>query len=383
MLVQDFLRRSTAPDPLADLTNQYAIKVNDYPADGIVLLNYNAFDSPKKHPITIECRSLILDRETFDVISRKFDRFFNFGEFEEFYHDFNFDNCHIMSKEDGSLVGVYYNPHTDKFSISTRSLANAELTNDYGFTWYKQILMAGGFKDDEDFQLRMRAVPDAQIWTFLFEYVSPYNRIVTPYTEPQLVFIGARRHTGEWMSKDVMIQYVHYFDSLSIRLPEFYDKPKNIQDVVERANELANLKEGFVLWDPDSNKRLKIKSDTYVLAHTLRGETKIPTDKNVFAMIFSGEADEFLTYFPEYETIFVKAQEQIFKFEYDITAAFYRIKHITDLKSFAQEAIKHPMSFILFAAYKNNKHPIKIFYELPEDKRINTMLKFTSGIKDE
>ena len=130
MQVQSFLRE--AKDPIKDLVDQYAIKVNDYPEYGVIMLNYNSFDSPKTHPITIECRSLILDRITFDVISRKFDRFFNFGEFEEYYHDFNFDNYHIMSKEDGSLIGFYYNPHINQFSISTKSLANAEGINNIG-----------------------------------------------------------------------------------------------------------------------------------------------------------------------------------------------------------------------------------------------------------
>ena len=117
--VQKFLRESTSENPLSELESQLAIKVNDYPEQGIAILNYHMLDSPKTHPITIECRSLILDRITFDVVSRKFDRFFNLGENPEFYSDFNFENCHIMSKEDGSLIGVYYNPTTERFSIST------------------------------------------------------------------------------------------------------------------------------------------------------------------------------------------------------------------------------------------------------------------------
>lgn len=375
MQVQQFLREFG----LQQLVDQYAIKINDYPDQGIILLNYNSFDSPKKHPIVIECRSLILDRETFEVISRKFDRFFNFGEFEEFYHDFNFDNYYIMSKEDGSLIGFYYNPHTNRFSISTKSLANAEGINSTGKSWYDQILTAGAFKDDNDFQVRMELIPNVKDWTFIFEFVSPYNRIVTPYTEDKLVFIGARKHSGEWMSKETMVEYVHYFESLNIRLPEFFEKPKSILDVVTKANELLNLKEGFVLWDPISNKRIKVKSEKYVIAHTMRGETTTPTLKNIFKLIFTGEADEFLSYFPEYEQDFQRARDSIFRFEYDITMSYYKFKVIEDQKTFALAVKNVPFSFILFTARRDNKHPIKVFYEFDVEKQVKIMGQFIDG----
>lgn len=379
MQVQKFLRESTAPDPLKDLTDNYAIKVNDYPEHGLVVLNYNAFDSPKTHEITLECRSLILDRKTFDVISRKFDRFFNFGEYEEYYHDFNFDNYHIMSKEDGSLIGFYYNPHNDTYSISTKSLAFAEGINAVGISWYDQILAAGAFKDAADFQTRMKIIPDSKNWTFIFEFIGPSNRIVTPYPENQLVFIGARKHDGDWMSKQDMINYMSYFESLNIRLPEFYEKPKSMTDVVKLANELSDLKEGFVLWDPLTNKRMKIKSRDYVKAHAVRGEFSAPTTKKILELIFTAEADEFLSYFPEYEAEFIKVRDDIFKFEYEITRSYYQVKAIEDQKSFALAAKELPFSFISFVARRDNKHPIQVFYELDLEKKIKTMVQYVNG----
>ena len=62
------------------LTEQLAIKVKHYPEEGIVLLDYHMIDSPKMNPVVIECRSLILHFDTFEVVSRKFDRFFNYLE---------------------------------------------------------------------------------------------------------------------------------------------------------------------------------------------------------------------------------------------------------------------------------------------------------------
>ena len=87
------------------LTEQFAIKVKHYEDERIVLLDYHMIDSPKMHPIVIECRSLILQFDTFGVVSRKFDRFFNYGEALEYYEDFDLPRSVIMEKADGSLIG--------------------------------------------------------------------------------------------------------------------------------------------------------------------------------------------------------------------------------------------------------------------------------------
>ena len=71
-------------DGLDRLTELFGIKVRRYPEDNLVLLDYNQIDSPKTHPIVIECRSLILALDTLEVVSRKFDRFFNLGEAPDF-----------------------------------------------------------------------------------------------------------------------------------------------------------------------------------------------------------------------------------------------------------------------------------------------------------
>lgn len=369
--VQKFLRESTAENPLSELESQLAIKINDYPEQGIAILNYHMLDSPKTHPITIECRSLILDRITFDIVSRKFDRFFNLGENPEFYSDFNFENCHIMSKEDGSLIGVYYNPTTERFSISTRSMANAEGNHILGDTWYNRIQSAFGFHSEDEFQNFWSSVPNAQKWTFIFEFIGPENRIVTPYKQTELVFIGASSIDGDWMKLDDMKFQMKWFSRLNIRLPEFYATPKTINDLIIQANELKDLKEGFVIWDPNTNKRQKIKSVQYIAIHAIRGENTLPTRKNIFNLIFTGDMDEFLTYFPEYTELFKSAQDEIFSFEYDLSSIWHQVKNIEDQKAFALAIKDVSRSFILFMAKKQNKHPIQVLHELSTEKKVD------------
>ena len=59
------------------LKQEFSIIVKE--AGDLLVLNYNQIESPKTHPIVIECRSLILDKQ-YNVVSRSFDRFFNLQE---------------------------------------------------------------------------------------------------------------------------------------------------------------------------------------------------------------------------------------------------------------------------------------------------------------
>jgi dephospho-CoA kinase len=64
-----------------------------------------------------------------------------------------------------------------------------------------------------------------------------------------------------------------------------YDVTKDLDALVEVADRLENLEEGFVVWDPKSGKRVKIKSKTYLIAHKLRGNDTVPTKKNLFMLV--------------------------------------------------------------------------------------------------
>ena len=76
MKVQKYLKEHG----LAKLQEEFSIKVKEYP-EGLLVLNYDQISSPKSNEITVECRALILDKD-FNVVSRSFDRFFNWKELD-------------------------------------------------------------------------------------------------------------------------------------------------------------------------------------------------------------------------------------------------------------------------------------------------------------
>jgi len=366
--VQKFLleQRELVKPPtecFAALTEQLSIKVKVYPENGIVLLDYHMIDSPKMHPIVIECRSLILDLNTFGVVSRKFNRFFNYGEALEYYQDFDLSHAVISEKADGSLIGVYW--HNGKWHISTRGMAFAEGDHPLGGTFRDKVIDTFGVTE-EVFQTVFNEYPKDT--TFVFEYTSPENRIVTNYNEPKIVILSANNGETEWSMEELNITMTK--TALNVRPLKTYSA-NDMDEVVNLANSLPNLEEGFVLYDPVSNKRMKVKSSLYVVAHALRGEDTLPTRKNLLKLFFTGELDEFVAYFPEWEDKAEAVSQDVNQAKWDLAVAWDDNKHIESQKDFALAIKDVKYNGILFQARKQNTDIANVWKSIPIEKKIS------------
>lgn len=77
--VQQYLQTKS----LEDLKTELGIKVAEHATLPLVILNYDQIESPSKtHPIILECRALVLNKNDWSIVARSFSRFFNFGELE-------------------------------------------------------------------------------------------------------------------------------------------------------------------------------------------------------------------------------------------------------------------------------------------------------------
>lgn len=373
MKVQEYLRGKNDPlQALGALKEELGVRYKVYEEDGIVILDYDQIESPKTHPIVIECRSLILSYPEFDVVSRKYDRFFNYGEAPDLYADFSFDDAIVMEKADGSLIGVYYNPKTARWEISTRGMAKAEGEHLFGGSWRQKVQEAFGFKDEADFQKRC----DDFFWrtsTYIFEYCSPENRIVTKYAEAHMVLTGVRHNATGDEADFIGAQYIGVmFGDLRVRAPKIYSA-ENLDELVEYANSLPNLEEGFVVRCQKTNKRVKIKSKTYLVAHKLRGNDAVPTRKNVLTLVLEGEVDEFLAYFPEWKGIINTAQGEVDDVLADATIYWEKAKGLESQKEFALVVKSAKAPWILFSARKNGTIPSVEFHKADLSQKLKTL----------
>ena len=198
-------------------------------------------------------RSLVVDTATGEVVSSGFPKFFNYGEDAE--TDRVFEQADVVwytPKHDGTLIIV--SPQEDGSTI-IRTRGQYDL---------------GEFEDRV-----MPLVPSVLIssapWgrSYLFEYVGPKNRIVLPYTEERLEYLGLIRHAD-----------LSYCEHGHIRACE--DLATLASEISEASMDEAG--EGVVAhcMGPDGKVWLcKVKTKEYLTKHRLRFDM---TDKKLRAL---------------------------------------------------------------------------------------------------
>jgi hypothetical protein len=201
------------------------------------------------------------------------------------------------------------------------------------------------------------------LWTFMFELISPYNKIVVPYRETKLVLLACRdpdgkEHTPEWAAENF---------KLSFATPQIYPL-KNIDEVIAYCKSVdTNDREGVVVQDGNFN-RIKIKTDHYRSLFLLKGDDHF-SDERVFAAIKQESIDDALAAWPELRPRTEEIIAEWVKFRNDVgsictkAADFYqRCKN--DFADNPKEAKKQyamnvlaqykPLSSFLFEAVKPN-----------------------------
>ena len=287
VLVQEALR--SGAETLETLEQKYAISAKRhgyYP--NLVLLKYDQIASQMGNPLVQQCRGIILDEDdNWRVVARPFDKFFNLGEPN--CAQIDWATARPLEKLDGSLAILYYYDGQWHMATSGTPDASGPVGNlDKTFkdlfwqTWYD----AGYTTDslDRDF-------------TWMFELMTPENRIVVPHSRYSLKLIGVRhRVTGEEIDiRDPKYNLENDFEVVQ----EFpYKSPEALLTSFENMDGL--MQEGYVVVDAKFN-RVKIKHPRYVLFHQMVGSL---TKKKVLDAVRRGESPEILTYFPTWAAEF-------------------------------------------------------------------------------
>jgi RNA ligase len=223
-----------------------------------------------------ECRGLIFDIGTGNLISRPYHKFFNVGEKEETQlNKINLYEPHVvLEKLDGSMIRPI--PIKEGFRLATKSgitdvSMNAEVfvaDKSHYNTFIRKCIQKGT--------------------TPIFEWVSRKNRIVVDYPEDNLILTGMRyNNTGSYLPYVVMKSYA---TSWNIPVVKAVDglAVQNIDLFVKQVREWES-EEGVVVRF-SSGKMVKVKADDYVLRH--RAKDSISQEKNVLQIIIEGSVDD-------------------------------------------------------------------------------------------
>lgn len=334
-----------ATHTLQQLSEEFAIKVSQnelYPE--LYVLNYNQIDSPKTHPITLECRSLVLGSvdqgRTFFVVSRAFDRFFNYSE-NDYSPDISKLTCY--EKLDGSLVSVFN--YKGEWLYRTKSMIMPTLTiNGFDRTWKDLIESTLQW----DMLCTKRTFPAI---TLIFEVVGMENRVVVRYEEERAYLLAIRdNHTGDYL--DIALA--------GMNTPRKYTFTST-EDCMKSVKELPNLEEGYVAYDEFGVPVCKIKSPAYLVAHRIKGEGLSP--KRIRELVVINEQDEYLAVFPEdakYFTDYVNAWVDL---QWRLKSIERIYCNVADQKEFALYVKDFPFSSVLFQSKKSGKCVEKVLTE--------------------
>ena len=296
--VQEFIRANSDWECLLS-SEPYNLSISHDEMFGrkLVLFKYDQTNADFSLDIVKECRGLILDAETFEVVCFPFTKFFNYGEPHAV--DIDWGSAYVEQKVDGSICKVV---NLDgKFLISTNGVIDAfkcHLPESAGiecpFSSFGELFMEGMKHYGlgvEDFPRLFK--PNV---TYMFELTSPWNQVVVQWKETKVWFLGER--------DNLTFKETFYGDS---ELAKVFDTPKvypitNIDQCVNAASELPEDEEGYVVCDKDFN-RIKVKSPRYVQLHYMANNQNWSAPR-VLEILLAGEVNEYVAYFPKFKAAF-------------------------------------------------------------------------------
>lgn len=229
-----------------------------------------------------ECRGLLFDKETGQIIRRPYHKFFNVNERSDSHQSkINFANKHcVLDKLDGSMLSpfickgnIHWGTRMGVTDVADQTQQFLALHPEYNTMCV--LLIQNGH-------------------TPMFEWCSRKQRIVLDYGhEDQLVLTGIRNMiTGEYWDK---FQEDNLASMYGIPTVRSFESKNNIQELIEHTRGLENT-EGFVIRF-ENGDMFKIKCDWYCQLHkTLE---HIVHEKDVIRLILDEKLDDVKAILPE------------------------------------------------------------------------------------
>ena len=326
MELQTYLREKG----LASLEAEFNIRTNrhqEYP--NLVCLKYSQLESPLDKAIVQQCRGIVLNEANdWQVVSYPYDKFFNHGETSA--AKINWQEAVVYEKLDGSLMTLYF--YDGAWRVQSSGTADGSGEVHLAQFSFKELFWR--VWQSLDYEL-----PAETKCCFMFELMTPYNRVVVRQPENKLVLHGVRNVQNlqeinplNWQGKyNWQIVQTYPFDNLSA-----------ILEATAKLDPL--LGEGYIICDADFN-RIKIKSLEYVRLSYAKSSITI---RKILETIVENETSEFLSYFPEYMAISDRIQARYDALVNEISQTYEQYASLETQKEFAL-AVKHlPYSGSLF-----------------------------------
>lgn len=330
--------------------------------DGFNLLKYSQVDSNFNYELVRECRGIILDKHLKPVCIP----FFKFGNYGESYcPDIDWKSARVQEKVDGSLIKVWF--YDGKWRVSTNGTIDA-YKSDIGQSIFSVMNIPyqtfGGLFDKAKENCGLDFDRLDKNKTYMFELVSPYNKVVVPYKNIEIYHIGTRDNTTfEELDEDIGVQK-----------PKQYDL-HTLEDCIATASKMPYNEEGYVVVDKNWN-RVKIKSPQYVAVHHLKNNGDL-NFASLVQLVRANEVEEFVIYFPEYKEYVIKLKDKIDEIisELENEVDILKTKKFDTQKDFALEVKDKQFSAFYFDWNKDKSITPRQWFWEHDNNKIKEWLK--------
>ena len=216
---------------------------------------------------------------------------------ELFTSQYSHEDAVIEEFVEGTMINYFY--HDNKWMMATRWNigANTRYYQDYNQT----------FKEMFDSAVLAKSVPldtldKTKSYSFVLQH--PNNRIVVPFTEPNLVLVGVYELNG-WMVQEVGRD----IDMCMPRIYTDFSSWENIQRAFASPN-TDYIIMGVII-KHSSGMRSKFRNPMYEKVRKLKGNS--PKIQFQYYNLYQlGRVKEYLTYYPEHKGVFWNYRNELF-----------------------------------------------------------------------
>jgi len=354
---------------LEDTIATFKLKSKDYGHK--ILLKYSQIESDMSLSEVQDCRGLVLEKDTWKVMSLAFRKFFNSAETHASKIDW--DTAWIFEKCDGSLIQVYWDWVTEEWCAGTSGMAEGEgEVNEKPNTKFSEL-----FWDTLNGYRKFCLNNMSRGYTYSFELMTPYNIVVKPHGISGVVLLGMRHlDTLEEVDYDQLMYQAN--NIIGVPVVQSYDiNASNAGHLMATFEGMPFTEEGYVVCDANFN-RIKIKNPAYVAAHHLKSKTGL---YHIMVIVKANEVEEYGATFPdrldEINTLKDKYDELVIKLE-NIWGELKEFKP----KNIAKQEQKRYAMKVFEVIEKYNVKPFSgLFFSL-KDRKVESVKDFIFNYSD-
>ena len=341
-----------------------------------ILLKYDQIESPMEFEETQDARGIILEKDTYVVMSLAFRKFFNSSEGNAARIDWS--TARILEKLDGSLLTLYFDRFKNEWCVSTTGTAEAEgeVNNKFGTTFadlfwrtisrYKGKFYNVDLKKGVERTNYLNQFLNSD-FCYAFEMTTPYNIVVKPHAESNVTLLTVRNvKTLEELS-------YQYLCSLGIEIDvpvvkAFDINADNAGHVIKTLEGMPYTEEGYVVVDANFN-RVKIKNPAYVAVHHLKSKT---SEHAIMEIVKTNEIEEFTATFPERRDEIFKLKENYDKLRHELHDTWEELKGRLPKNITKEEQKKYAMAVFEVLEKRKMKSHSGLYFGL-KDGKISTI----------